>query len=251
MKHIKLFEQFINEGVHDPGILKAFFMAGGPGSGKSYIASEIFSLPQADKMQTVSYATGLKLVNNDDSFERNMKKAGYDIGKISKYAQDEDVWADIMVLRDKAKNTTRNRQNNYIGGRLGQIIDGTGKNYNRIKGHRNLYKDFGYDTYMIFVNTPLEVALDRNQMRDRKLPPDIVTKMWEEVQQNLGKFQKLFGSNNMIIVDNSSYDNGDILRNIEKEIRKKIKQPVKNHLGKRWIKEMSAPYAKDKNRPAK
>ena len=26
------------EGVYDPNIFKAFFMAGGPGSGKSYVA---------------------------------------------------------------------------------------------------------------------------------------------------------------------------------------------------------------------
>ena len=38
----KDFRQFkhevtLSEGVYDPGIFKAFFMAGGPGSGKSYV----------------------------------------------------------------------------------------------------------------------------------------------------------------------------------------------------------------------
>ena len=44
MKYIKLFENYIEEGVNDPGILKAFFMAGGPGSGKSFVAAELFGL---------------------------------------------------------------------------------------------------------------------------------------------------------------------------------------------------------------
>ena len=46
MKIFKTFESFLQEGVNDPGILKAFFMAGGPGSGKSYVASQIFGIPK-------------------------------------------------------------------------------------------------------------------------------------------------------------------------------------------------------------
>ena len=34
-----------NEGVNDPGIFKAVFLAGGPGSGKSFVGSEIFAIP--------------------------------------------------------------------------------------------------------------------------------------------------------------------------------------------------------------
>ena len=30
------FQSFVQEGVFDPGIFKAIFLAGGPGSGKSY-----------------------------------------------------------------------------------------------------------------------------------------------------------------------------------------------------------------------
>ena len=39
----KLIREFLlNEGIYDPGVLNAVFMAGGPGSGKSYTAKEIF-----------------------------------------------------------------------------------------------------------------------------------------------------------------------------------------------------------------
>jgi thymidylate kinase len=125
-------------------------------------------------------------------------------------------------------------QNNYIGGRLGQVIDGTGKNFDKIKGHRRLYQDLGYDTYMVFVNTSLEIALERNQMRERKLEDSMVEKMWRDVQDNLGKFQKLFGADRMLIVDNSEYG-GNILQQIEKQVSKHLNKPIKNPLGKRWI----------------
>ena len=74
MKIFKTFESFLQEGVNDPGILKAFFMAGGPGSGKSYVAGELFSLPK-DSSASVSYDLGLKLVNSDAAFELLLKKA--------------------------------------------------------------------------------------------------------------------------------------------------------------------------------
>lgn len=241
-------DEVIEEGVNDPGILKAFFMAGGPGSGKSFVATELFDFPKG-ALSSVSYATGLKLVNNDVSFEKALKDAGYDVSKLADYAKDPQLWDEIiMPLRNKAKGLTKRMQDNYIYGRLGQVIDGTGKDYDKIKGHRNLYQDLGYDTYMIFVNTSLQVALERNQKRERKLPDDIVEKMWKEVQQNLGKFQKLFGADRMLIVDNSTYDNGGILSQVEKQINRHLRTPIQNPIGKRWIKDQS-PEGKMKNRP--
>ena len=41
---IGLFD-ILTEGVYDPGIFKAVFTAGGPGSGKSYVATNIFGIP--------------------------------------------------------------------------------------------------------------------------------------------------------------------------------------------------------------
>ena len=235
MKYVKLFEDFIQEGVYDPGILKAFFMAGGPGSGKSYVATEIFDFPKG-AVSSVSYATGLKLVNNDNAFEKGLKDAGYSPADLAKLATDPEEWAKVMTIRDKAKNMTRKFQNNYLLGRLGQVIDGTGKDFDKIRGHRELYKDMGYDTYMVFVNTSLEIAQERNQMRERKLDNKMVEKMWKEVQNNLGHFQKLFGSDKMLIVDNSEFG-GDVLSQIEKQVSHHLNTPVENPLGKLWIKE--------------
>jgi predicted kinase len=246
VKNLDTFNDFINEGVNDPGILKAFFMAGGPGSGKSFVAAEIFGFPK-EAVSSVSYRTGLKLVNNDNAFEAGLKKYGLSAGELANYAKDEEKWAEVMKIRDKSKGLTKRMQDSYISGRLGQVIDGTGKNFNKIRGHREMYQDFGYDTYMVFVNTSLEIALERNRTRERRLPDTIVEKMWKEVQDNLGKFSRLFGKQNMIIVDNSSYeDSAKILAHIEKEISRRVKLPVKNYLGLRWIEDQRNP---DKNQP--
>jgi len=58
-----IMEQLVLEGVDDPGVLKCVFMAGGPGSGKSYIANEIFGV--GHKVISSVSASGLKLVNSD------------------------------------------------------------------------------------------------------------------------------------------------------------------------------------------
>ena len=49
------FSQYFEEGVNDPAIFKAVFLAGGPGSGKTYAAEGLFGLP---KKINLSY-TGL------------------------------------------------------------------------------------------------------------------------------------------------------------------------------------------------
>ena len=70
---IKL-KNLLNEGVYDKGILKAVFMAGGPGSGKSYVASEIFGIPKKINVSV----SGLKTVNSDTEFEALLKKSGFE-----------------------------------------------------------------------------------------------------------------------------------------------------------------------------
>ena len=53
--------------------------------------------------------------------------------------------------------------------RLGLVIDGTGRDYDTDFLSNEIIKELGYDTYMIFVNTSLKVALERNAKRDRSV----------------------------------------------------------------------------------
>ena len=66
---IKL-KDLLNEGVRDPGIFKGIFLAGGPGSGKSYVAKGLFGIPE--KINVSKY--GLKMVNQDQELESLLKK---------------------------------------------------------------------------------------------------------------------------------------------------------------------------------
>ena len=76
-----------------------------------------------------------------------------------------------------------------LEGRNGIVVDGTGKDYAKIKKQVDMLREIGYAVHMIFVNTDLETAQKRNNMRSRSLPDDMVKKMWDGVQKNIGKFQ--------------------------------------------------------------
>ena len=244
---IKL-KKLLTEGVYDKGILKAVFMAGGPGSGKSYVASEIFGIP---KKVNVS-VSGLKTVNSDTEFEALLKKFGFETfgtGRLDIDQWPQEVFDMIaggdedskdMTVRKWAKLMTKQRQKQYMEGRLGMIIDGTGHNYGKVQAEKKKLEAIGYDCAMIFVNTSLEVAKKRNSERARRLPEDILEKSWKDVQNNLGKFQGLFGKN-FAVVDNSKFLKPEQAQKKFGMITKKyissfVKKPVRNPKGKHWIK---------------
>ena len=148
---MKTFKQF-DEGVNDPGIFKAFFTAGGPGSGKSYVASRA-------GMGSVS-PYGLKIIDSDPLFKHLLRQAGMT-------ATEKDIWSERgQEKRERAKTLTKKRQAGYLEGRLGLLIDGTGKDYTKIKKMSDALRTVGYDTYMLFVNTSLDVAIQRDAMQE-------------------------------------------------------------------------------------
>ena len=227
-------EALLSEGVYDQGVLKAVFMAGGPGSGKSFTAGKIFGVHPNAKWASGT-ASGLKLVNSDPAFEMQLKKMGVspsDLGSMSK-EDFEAVTVGPDSPRGIAKKMRDRAQDSYTGGRLGLVIDGTGDNYEKIKKKKAALEELGYDTYMIFVNTSEEVALERNRKRERKLPDELVSQIWGDVQKNLGRFQSLFGAENINIVDNTVY--GPVPADVQKAVDKFVAAPVKNYRGKQWI----------------
>ena len=115
------------------------------------------------------------------------------------------------------------------------VIDGTGDDFSKIKVKKDELEEFGYDTYMVFINTSLEVAQARNARRTRTLPEELVSEIWHAVQDNIGAFQREFGSQNMVIVDNSI--DGDVsFSDIEKVLNKLLKKPIQNSIGRKWLK---------------
>ena len=206
----------LQEGVYDPNIFKAIFLAGGPGSGKSYV------------VRRTTGGLGMKIVNSDDIYEKMLKDAGLE-------ATPEDIFSDEgQEIRGRAKAVTKRMQGNFLEGRLGLIIDGTGKDYDKIANQVAGLKGIGYECSMIFVNTSLDTAQERNRQRSRTLPEKEVETMWNGVQQNMGKFQRLFGASNMIIVDNNDAGE-DVFNKVWKRIAMLIRKKVSNPTAKRWI----------------
>ena len=205
----------LQEGVYDPNILKAFFLAGGPGSGKSYV------------VRRTTGGLGMKIVNSDDAFEKLLKDAGLSL----KMPPEEEAPRD--VARGRAKKLTKARQKSYVDGRLGLIIDGTGKDYEKIAYQARELQQLGYDTHMIFVNTSLDTALERNSKRARSVQTSIVTNSWNNVQKNIGKFSQLF-RRNFIVVDNNNAGE-DVFAKVYKQVMNLAKGKVQNSIGRQWI----------------
>jgi len=222
MKIYDILEKILDEGPNDPAIFKAVFLAGGPGSGKSYVASKILS------------GLGLKPVNSDDIYEYLADKQGLDLGSPDEVASDRG-----QELRNKAKDLTNKRQNTYIDGRIGLVIDGTGKDVQKVKEQSEKLKSLGYECIMLFVNTNLDVAQKRNLERQRKLKPEMVDNMWRKVQENIMKFQQVFGASNFHVVDNSGGledpDRKENFDNVYKKVRAFISSSPSSHTAKKWL----------------
>ena len=210
----------LNEGLYDPNIFKAFFLAGGPGSGKTFVTKGSFG------------GTGLRMINSDTAFEVALKKNNLSL----KMPEDEAEARDIV--RARAKATTGSMMDLSIKGRLGMVVDGTGRDYDKIKNQVAQLRQLGYDCYMIFVNTSLSVALERNSKRERSVPEYITKKSWEGVQANIGRFQNLFGMGNMVIVDNSKDDRElttIVMNKVGKNVRRLLSNKIKSYTAKRWM----------------
>ena len=96
-------------------------------------------------------------------------------------------------------------------------------------------RQLGYETAMVFVNTDLETAQQRNKLRARTLPEDVVSKMWSQVQNNIGKFQRYF-KEDMFIIDNSEGSDvqGD-LTSAFKQISAWSKTIPNNRIAQQWM----------------
>lgn len=228
----------IEEGIQDKNLFKCVFMAGGGGSGKGYIASRMFGY--GDTGAQIS-PMGVKVINSDTFFEKFLKREG--LPMVISLA-DKDIYDQQARQRALAKKKTNMLQHQYMNGMLPLIIDGTGRDLHRILQTKRELENFGYDTTMIFVNTSLEVALERNAKRARTVDPQIITDMWYEIQQNMGVFQKEFGNENFYVIDASKSLEGKELEDFTLQLFKMgdriLTKPLKNRTGRRILDDLRA-----------
>jgi predicted kinase len=247
-KHNWLLEspEVLEEGVFDPGILKAVFTAGGPGSGKSFVADMLMGARSLEPPhrkyfeENTSYLpSGIKYVNSDTLFERGLKKMGInpkDLADIEQLPGD-DLWkiiqgGDPKSVRNIAKDQLTAKRAFFESGRLGVLVDGTGREYGKIAAQKEKMEKLGYDTAMVFVNTSLEVAQERNRGRSRQLPEETIEDLWNAVQNNLKAYAQLFGNDFTIVMNDKPGAPPDAAI---KAIRDFVDASVENKIGKAWI----------------
>ena len=216
---MRKFQQYITEGVYDPSIFKAFFLAGGPGSGKSWVSARALS------------GMGLKVINSDAAFESKLKKEKMTLDFA---AHDEKQIIKRDKIRSKSKQIAGMQLGLALEGRLGIIIDSTARDVEKIQQEAQNLRSIGYDIHMVFVNTSLEVALERNRRRPRVLPDAIVINSHKQIQKNMGRLQRIFGVRNFVVVDNNEVAQ-DVNPTVHKRIRGMVNRAPTSYQAVRWI----------------
>ena len=216
---MRKFQQYITEGVYDPSIFKAFFLGGGPGSGKSWVSKSALG------------GMGLKVIDSDGAFVSKLKKEKMTLN-FAAHNEKEIIKRD--QIRSKSKQIAGMQLNMALEGRLGIIIDSTARDVEKISSQAANLRAIGYDIHMVFVNTTLEVALERNRSRPRQLPDAIVINSHKQIQKNMGRLQRIFGVRNFIVVDNNEVAK-DVNPIVHKRIRGMINRAPTSYQAVKWI----------------
>jgi hypothetical protein len=179
------------DGLPKPG-RKVIFLAGGAGSGKGNVISKLGLKDQ-----------GFKVVNSDISLEWLKKNSGLP-ENMNDFTKEQR--SKLGSLQHQARGIAKRKMMKYQGEGGGVVVDGTGGSIKSMEKLVNEFKAKGYDVSMVFTETSLDVALERNAARkERSLLDKIVEKNHEAVQGNKDGFKEMFGDRFMEVnTDNLS-----------------------------------------------
>lgn len=218
MKISDLIFESLDEGVNDPHIFKCIFLFGPMGAGKSTVAKPLLS------------HTGLKSVNLDNFNEMFVKRGEVPTGHLSP-DQLEKSW-----------QLTQKQQENFIDGRMGVIIDGSGRNPNTAIGVIEKMMPLGYEFMMIFVDVSLETSLQRQQQRaqrqrekwgsGREVDRQLAIDTFNQVQDNMGRYAAYFGPQRFVYINNETTPN---LQEATKKVDAFLNAPITQPEALEWI----------------
>ncbi len=218
MRAFEILQESLDEGVNDPHIFKCIFLFGPMGAGKSTIARPLLS------------HTGLRSVNLDNFNEMFIKKGQAPSGYLSP-DQLERSW-----------ELTQKQQTNFIDGRLGVIIDGSGRNPNTAVSVIEKLMPLGYDFMMIFVDVSMQTSVARQKARadkqrqqwgtGREVDAKTAQETYQQVKNNLGKYSAYFGPQRFVYINNETTPN---LVEPTKKVDAFLNAPVTNPEALQWI----------------
>lgn len=209
-------------GIYDPSILKAIFIVGLGGSGKSRVAQEMFA------------GRGLKFINQDKHLEALYQEKGLDLA---------DIGSDYGLFK-KAQGLARKERGSFARQRLGLLIDSTGWDYERIARPVHQLRMLGYDVFMVVVRVSYETALARNWKRGeeggRLVPKSSIQQQYSGLKRSVPMYRQLFGKENVVVIDNDA-DIGQedwatyVAPALTKEGDRFLARPIRNKLGRKWV----------------
>lgn len=206
------FKKYIAEGrllKEDKDNPKAIILAGAPGAGKSSIVGDIIS------------GMGLKVLNIDDHFIKNLKDADVSLDLKRSGAEDRSKAA---VAMQAAQKTYQAELEKEIEKRGNIVIDGTAASYKKTEQLKDTLENAGYEVLMVYVYSSLEKSLRKNEDRferskgeDRSLMPFIVMQTWAGVTKNMIPYLNLFGNNFIATTKDKKLVDSDSLDDIIKK----------------------------------
>lgn len=209
----------INESIEDKGILKACFMAGTPGAGKTYTINKVKSGQIEPRM-----------VNTDKFTEFVAQQFGM---------SPNDIGADWGAYKSKIKSLSSSQLALYINSLLPLWVDDTSSKPQSVFRRQGILKSIGYDTAMIWVDTNLETAIERNAQRERNVPEDFLRDVYKRIKKLKDYYKSEFRFFYEVKNGNGELDNEAITEAFRK-VSGFFNSSLENPIGKQLIEDMKS-----------
>lgn len=210
------FKQFLHESINDKGILKAVFVIGLPGAGKSYATRRI------------SGSISPVIVNTDKAAEFLSTKKGVRISA--------ETWHEHF--NDSAMRITANMLSSYLNSLLPLFIDGTSNDVSRIMHRIGILESIGYDVGVVHVRADLETALKRAKERGengtREVDEDFIRMIHQLNDDNVEYLKSKTGFFREIDNSGNTLTDASMLA-AYKAVQAFFSEDVKNIVGKRTL----------------
>lgn len=217
----------ITEGINDKFPLKAIFIVGVAGAGKTSISSPVKFFA--------------KHIDIDYPQEVFSKKLGVNISHTG-------TTQDKNKMHRLGERVTLNGLTSYVDGMLPLVINVVGDDIEHTKTRIKILRNFGYDVGMIYVNIDLEQSIERVAKRlkvsGRHVPGQYVYDSYQKLLVNVKKYQDLLYDHThenvelldyFLQINNSGENIEDVKTRVFKEMRNFFSAPIKNQKGLKYL----------------